>query len=41
MELPHEWQVALSEWKLENDVHTFTDTKAKKFVREYEKYVVK
>ena len=36
MELPNEWQVVLSEWKLENDVHTLTDTKAKKFAREYE-----
>lgn len=30
-ELPNEWQVLLSEWKLKNDIHTLTDKRAKKF----------
>lgn len=35
MKLPDEWQVALSEWKIDNNIHKLTDTRAKKFAREY------
>ena len=35
MELPDEWQVALSEWKLKNNIHRLTDKRAQKFAKEY------
>lgn len=37
MDLPDEWQVILSEWKLKNDIHILTDTKAKRFAKEFMK----
>lgn len=33
MELYEDWQVDLSEWKLENDIHVLTDTRAKRFAQ--------
>lgn len=35
MELYDDWQVDLSEWKLKNDIHVLTDTRAKKFAAEH------
>jgi hypothetical protein len=32
-ELPNEWQVALSEWKIKNNVHVITDYQAKRFAK--------
>lgn len=33
----NEWQVDLSEWKIANNIHALTPTRAKKFVRDHEK----
>ena len=33
MELPEEWEVSLSEWKLEKNVHEITDYQAKRFAK--------
>ena len=33
MELPEEWEVYLSEWKLEKNVHEITDYQAKRFAK--------
>ena len=33
MELPKEWQVSLSEWKMEKNVYTITDYQAKRFAK--------
>ena len=35
MELYDGWQVDLSEWRLNNNYHHLTETRAKKFAREY------
>lgn len=35
MDLPNEWQMALSEWKMAQDVHVITDYQAKRFVKWY------
>lgn len=37
MELYPDWQVDLSEWKIKNDIHKLTDTRAKKFAKENKK----
>ncbi len=34
MELYDEWQVDLSEWKIKNNIHRLTDTRAKRFAKE-------
>lgn len=33
IELPHEWQLELSDWKMKHDVHTITDYQAKRFAK--------
>lgn len=37
MELYPDWQVDLSRWRMENNYHTLTPTRAKKFASEYKK----
>jgi len=37
MTLETEWQVALSEWKLKNNVHTITEYQAKRFAKHMER----
>lgn len=34
--LPAEWQIALSEWKMKNEIHSLTETRAKRFLKEIE-----
>lgn len=33
----NEWQVDLSEWKIKNNIHALTPTRAKKFVRDHDR----
>lgn len=37
MDLYDDWQVDLSEWRLAHNYHRLTDTRAKKFAREFKK----